>query len=192
MNLLCFHQWVSKPVIYQHLHVNGLKLFTLVKEHVCKWMIPTIWKRPETPSLIHSAAAAEITEQNKWMILQMRAVQRQVTATTSQQYWQGKRRRTAEHTPCWSRRDRTKWKAEQIKESSHTRKYKMCAHTGHVTFVPLTFASGDNEPACLFSTSLVRYSFFSLPNKDSSDHGGVQMRKGWVEKKNQWFHTGGR
>lgn len=124
-------------------------------------MIPTGWKRPGTRSLIHSAAAAEITEQNKWMILQMRAAQRQVTATTSQHYWQRKRRRSAEHTACWSReRDRTKWKAEQIKESSRTRRYKLCAHTGHVTFVPLTFASGDNEPACLFSTSLVRSSFF--------------------------------
>lgn len=38
------------------------------------------------------------------------------------------------------------------------------AHTGHMTFVPGTFASGVNEPACLFSTSLVLF-FFSCQTK---------------------------
>lgn len=87
----------------------------------------------------------------------------------------------------------TIWKREQIKESSHTRKYKTCAHTGHKTFVLGTFASGDNEPACLFPTSLVPFPFF-LPNKDSSDHGGVQKRLSGKKntQKNQWFHSGGQ
>lgn len=156
-------------------------------------MIPTSWKRPGTRSLIHRAAAAEITEQNKWMILQMRAAQRQVTATTSQHYWQGKRRRSAEHTACWSRRDRTKWKAERIKESSRTRRYKMCAHTGHVTFVPLTFASGDNEPACLFSTSLVRSSFFPAKQRLLWSWWSTnEERLSGEKKKKSMVHTGGR
>lgn len=55
----------------------------------------------------------------------------------------------------------TIWKWEQIKETSHSGKYETWAHTGHMTLVPGTFASGDNEPACLFPTSLVLF-FFSF------------------------------
>lgn len=116
---------------------------------------------------------------------------------TSQHYWQGRREEELLSTlhvgAGETERLITIWKREQIKESSHTRKYRMCAHTGHMTFVPRTFASGNNEPACLFPTTLVLFSFF-LPNKDSSDHGSVQTKRLSEKKKikNQWFHSGGR
>lgn len=80
----------------------------------------------------------------------------------------------------------TIWKWEQIKETSHSGKYETWAHTGHMTLVPGTFASGDNEPACLFPTSLVLFFFsflFSQQNKDSSDHGRLQTRRGWAQKR---------
>lgn len=121
------------------------------------------------------------------MVLQMSAAQRQVTETTSQHYTDREEKKN-----CWAHsmleQERPNGSLRNERESkskslhTHTGKYKMCAHTGHMTFVLVTFASGDNEPACLFPTSLVLFSFF-LPNKDSSDHGGVQTRRGWVEKK---------
>lgn len=129
-------------------------------------------EKTEDRSLIHGTAAETsapvIAEQNKWMILQMSAVHRQVTGTTSQHYWQGREEEVLStlHVGAGdAARLITIWKWEQIKESSDTRKYKTCAHTGHMTFVPGTFASGNNEPACLFPASLVLIFFFFFPAK---------------------------
>lgn len=160
-------------------------------------------KRPRTHSVIHCAAAETrapvITKQNKRMIKWAPCTGRSQgppVNTTGRE----------EKKNCWAHYMLepetligliTIWKWEQIKESSHTRKYKTCAHTGHMTFATGSFASGSNEPACLFPTSLVLiFFFFFQPNKDSSDHSRIQTRRSWAqkekEKKNQWLHSCGR
>lgn len=132
-------------------------------------------ERPRTGSLIHRTAAwdersgdrqaeqANDPSNERWSEAGHRDQQTTLQA--------GKGRRTAEHTTCWSVIGAwetewfiTIWKWEQIKESSHTRKYKTCAHTGHMTFILGMSASGDNEPACLFPTSFVPF-FFSCQTK---------------------------
>lgn len=185
-SISCFHQWALKPVIYQHLHADGLKLFTLVKGDLGGWIIPMSWKRPWDSLTNTRRRSTNRTSEWSFKCALRRGRSQGPPVHT---ILTGKRRRTAEHTPCWNRRDRRAHYEMKVRANqrvfTHTGKYKMCAHTGHMTFVPVTFASGDNEPACLFPTSLVLFSFF-LPNKDSSDHGGVQTRRGWV-KKNFFF-----
>lgn len=124
-------------------------------------------------SLILGAGAAEIVKQNKWMNNPSNEQRAEAghrdhlsTALTRRR----RRRGSAAYTPCWSRDTKrliTIWKCKQIKESSHTRKYKTCAHRGHITFVPRTFPSGNNATA-LFSPHLWLYSllfFLFCPEK---------------------------
>lgn len=59
---------------------------------------------------------------------------------------------------------------------------KTCAQRGHMTFVPRTFPSGNNEPALSsphlwFSSLFFFFFYFVLKNKGSSDHSGLQIRE---------------
>lgn len=110
MNLSCFsHGGVE--ACDEHLHVDGLKLFTLVKGDLCWWMIPTSRKRPRTRSLIHGTAARDESSVDR-QAEQVNDLSNERCAEAGHGDHQstllaGKRRRTAERTPCWSRRDRT-------------------------------------------------------------------------------------
>lgn len=111
MNLSCFHQGVLKPVIYEHLHVDGLKLFTLVKGDLCWWMIPMSRKRPRTRSLIRGTAARDESSGDRQAEQENDPSNERCAEAGHGDHQStlpaGKRRRTAERTPCWSRRDRT-------------------------------------------------------------------------------------
>lgn len=111
-------------MIYEHLHVDGLRLFTLVKGRFMLMDDSDELERPGTRSLIRgtAVAAAVIAGQNKRMILQMSAAQRGRSRGPSSQHDRQGREGTAEHTTCWSRGNRTAHYGmkERANQSLHT------------------------------------------------------------------------
>lgn len=139
INLSCFYQGVLKPVIYEHLHVDRLKLFTLVEIYADGWL----WGAQKTQDPLintwysssrreHHRALSRTSEWSiRWALCTHRSQEPPVNITGRED-----KKKCCAHYML--ERDRPNGSLQhEIKESSH--KYRACAHTGHMTFVSRTF-----------------------------------------------------